>query len=142
MAASTSWRPRAIRFSPLLSTPDSGLEHDLAPGMALLELLIGYTSLAQRETLGNRDLQPSRRHPSREFFKHFGIGSRLATLGFDVILLSSREIDDGVDPIGWNTQLDRQLHISAAEGVNESVDLSAAGGTDPVFHTVSIENRN
>lgn len=110
--------------------------------MALLELLIRFTHLAQRKNFGNRDFQPPCRNQSDELSQHLGIGCLLATVGFDAIFLSCREIDNGVDPVASDSQLEGQLYISAAKGINKRIDLSAACGADPALHAISVGNRN
>ena len=58
-------------------------------------------------------------------------------LGLDAVFRGRREIDDRIDPIGRGTEFERQIHIAAAERVDEGIGFASGCGADPIrdaFH--------
>jgi hypothetical protein len=57
------------------------------------------------------------------------------------VLLGGREIGDGVDPIGRDTEGESQLDVPVAVGVDEGVH-AGGGGPDPVRDAVTVRERD
>src|ERR1700722_1945196 len=117
-------------------------KHDLAVRVALLELSIGIANLGQRIDLGNRDLKTPGSQQAREFPEDLRISGRVVTFRHHTILSRGGEVDDRVDTVRRDAQLECQLHIPPAEGVDKGIDFSSGCSADPILNTISIGNRN
>src|ERR1700730_2956868 len=100
----------------------SGNEHDLTAGMTPREILIGLAYIGQMIDLGDRDLQSTSVDQAGEFSKHLGIRRRAVALRLDTVFRGRREVDDRIDPIGRDTEFERQIHIAPAKRAAEALE--------------------
>ena len=115
----------------MLRNQPSGHEYDLTASATSREILIGFADIGQTIDLGDRDLEAASVDQARKFREHLGIRRRAVALRLHAVLRGRREVDDRVDPIGSDTEFEGQLHIAAAESVDEGVDLASGCGSDP-----------
>ena len=101
----------------------SGLEHDLSPGVAPLELAVRVAHLGQGIDSGDRDLQCTVGDHGSELGEHAGAGPLGAPIGLHTVLLGRREVGYRVDALGPDAELKRELDVTRAERIDEGVDL-------------------
>ena len=118
----------------------SGYQHDLTAGMTPREILIGLAYIGQMIDFGDRDLQTTCVDQAGKFYEHLGIRRRAVALGLDAVFRGRREIDDRIDPIGRDTEFERQIHIAAAERVDEGIDFASGCGSDPIRDAFPISD--
>jgi hypothetical protein len=106
--------------------------------VALLKQLVRGTHLSQREGRGDRHFQLTGGNQAGEFRKDRNIERDLSALRFHPVLLRRGEIDNRVDALWYNAELDRELHVTAAVGIDERVNR---GLTQPVGQAVTINHR-
>ena len=51
-------------------------------------------------------------------------------------------VDDRVDPLGRDAELDREVDVAGAEGVDERVEAAAAGVADALGDAVAVGHRD
>ena len=95
------------------------------------QILIGLAYIGQMIDLGDRDLQATSVDQAGKFCKHLGIRRRAVALRLDTVFRGRRKVDDRIDPIGRDTEFERQIHIAAAERVDEGIDFASGCGSDP-----------
>jgi hypothetical protein len=61
-------------------------------------------------------------------------------LRLDTVFRGRREVDDRIDPIGRDTEFERQIHIAAAERVDEGIDFASGCGSDPICDAFPISD--
>ena len=107
------------------------------------EILIGIADILQTKDLGDRDIEAAGIDQASKFRKHLGIRRLGISRRLDAVFRGRREVDDRIDPIGRDAEFERQLHIAAAESVDEGIDLVSRCGSDPVRNAFSsISNRD
>ena len=99
---------------------------------ALRQILIGLAYIGQMIDFGDRDLQATSVDQAGKFCKYLGIRRRAVALRLDAVFRGRREVDDRIDPIGRDNEFERQIHIAAAERVDEGIDFASGCGSDPI----------
>ena len=97
-------------------------EHDFAVHVSAGEFRVGVPDLLERVDRGDWHGQPApgdvlghRREDVRGACLRAGFGLR-------AIALRGGEVNDGVDPVGRNAEVGREVYIAIAVGVDERVD--------------------
>src|SRR6202012_950921 len=120
----------------------SGFEHDLAPGVTLLEVSIGFANFGQGINLSDRNLEAAGGEHASELRENLSACPCVVTVGLHTIFGCGLEVDDGVDPIRSNTQLESQLDVTTTEGINKGFDFACACSADPILNPITISNRD
>ena len=108
--------------------------------MTSRQILIGLAYIGQMIDLGDRDLQATSVDQAGKFCKYLGIRRRAVALRLDAVFRGRREVDDRIDPIGRDTEFERQIHIAAAERVDEGIDFASGCGADPIRDAFPISD--
>ncbi len=112
-------------------------------GVAAFELGVGLSDLRQRVDVRDGHLKMSVGDQAGQFGEHLGAGPGCAPpVGLHPVLRRGREIGDGIDPLGRDTEGEGQLDVPLAEGVDEGVDAARRGGPDPVRDSVTVGDRD
>ena len=106
--------------------------------MALLKLPVGLTNLVQGIDRGDGHLEFAARDQLGQLGEDLGRGRRRVPLTLHAVPSNCRVVDDGVDPLGVHTELEGELDILIAEGVDEGIDGPAGRSPDPLLHAVTI----
>ena len=109
--------------------------------MTLLELSIGIANVGQGIDLSDRDLEAAGGEHAGELREHLGVRRCVVTVGLDTVLGGGGEVDDGVDPIRSDAQLQSQLDVATAEGVDKRIDFPSAYSADPILNPITIGER-
>src|SRR5580704_18157915 len=104
------------------------------------QILIGLAYIGQMIDLGDRDLQATSVDQAGKFCKYLGIRRRAVALRLDAVFRGRREVDDRIDPIRRDTEFERQIHIAAAERVDEGIDFASGCGSDPIRDAFPISD--
>ena len=139
-------------LSELASLIDTGrLEIPIAKIYHLADVREAYQDLARRHTRGKIVLdtltacfsswpwQPTKR-PEQHNNKDHGDRRRAVALRLDAMFRGRREVDDRINPIGRDTEFERQIHIAAAERVDEGIDFACGCGSDSIRDAFPISD--
>jgi hypothetical protein len=110
--------------------------------MTSRKILIGLAHIGQTIDLGDRNLEAAGIDQTGKFCEHAGVRCRAVAFCFDAVLRGRLEVDDRIDPVGRDAEFERQLHIAAAERIDEGVNPVSSCGTDPFRDVVPIGDRD
>jgi hypothetical protein len=102
----------------------SGLEHDLTPGVASLELPVRVAHFRKGIDPGDGDLKHTVGDNGSELVEHVDVSPLGVSLGLHNVLLGRCEVGYRVDALRPDAELQRELDVPRAERVDEGADLA------------------
>ncbi len=105
--------------------------------MAAFELAVCLLDIREAVDFSDRDLETPRLDQLGQIREDLRARALRVAGGLDAVLLGGRDVADGVDPIGHDSQPERQFDVTVAEGIDEGIDPTTCGGADPNGPTTS-----
>src|ERR1700688_3211012 len=106
------------------------------------QLPIGLAHIAEREGRGDRNLDAALGDQVDDLAHHLDAVDRVGSLAADTESLHRRVVDDRVDPLDGDAELDGEIDVAAAEGVDERVEATSRGRPDSLRLAVAVDNGN